>query len=69
VDTWVTEVERHFGDALRLILFFGVSTRTGAGRRKAQTVGKLTDLKSKLAEVDPKDPNTGITVVLSSYQT
>jgi SNF2 family DNA or RNA helicase len=69
VDTWVTEIERHFGDALKLILFSGSSTRTGDRRRKAQTVGKLTDLKSKLAELDPKDPNAGITVVLSSYQT
>jgi SNF2 family DNA or RNA helicase len=69
VDTWVTEIERHFGDALRLILFFGQSSRTGAGRRKDQTVSKLADLQSKLAGLDPKDPTTGATVIISSYQT
>jgi SNF2 family DNA or RNA helicase len=69
VDTWVTEIERHFGDALRLILFFGQSTRTGAGRRKEQTISKLADLKSKLAGLNPKDPKTGVTVIISSYQT
>jgi hypothetical protein len=69
VDTWITEIDRHFGDALTLILFFGSSTRTGDRRRKALTVSKVTDLQSTLHGLDPSNPATGTTVVLSSYQT
>ncbi|KAJ6089266.1 Helicase C-terminal [Penicillium canescens] len=69
VDTWVTEIDRHFGDALTLVLLFGSSTRTGDRRRKALTISKLTDLQSTLDGLDPSNPATGTTVVLSSYQT
>ncbi|KAJ6112271.1 Helicase C-terminal [Penicillium sp. IBT 18751x] len=69
VDTWFTEIDQHFGDALTLILFFGSSSRTGDHHRKAKTVGTLADLKSALDSLDPTNPTTGTTVVLSSYQT
>ncbi|KAJ6109384.1 Helicase C-terminal [Penicillium sp. IBT 16267x] len=44
VDTWITEIDGHFGDALTLILFFGSDTRTGDLRRKAATISKLPEL-------------------------
>ncbi|KAJ5162548.1 Helicase C-terminal [Penicillium capsulatum] len=69
MDTWITEIDRHFGDALTLIIFFGSSNRTGDQHRKSQTISRIEDLQAALARLDPSDPATGTTVVLSSYQT
>ncbi|KAJ6112328.1 Helicase C-terminal [Penicillium sp. IBT 18751x] len=69
VDTWMTEIDRHFGDALTVFLFFGSSTRTSHSRRKEQTISKASELKKALRALDPHAPSTGLTIVLSSYQT
>lgn len=68
VDTWITEIDRHFGDALTLIIFFGSSSRTGDYYRNTLTVSKLEDLQAALRRLDSKNAATGTTVVLSSYQ-
>ncbi|KGO38096.1 Helicase, C-terminal [Penicillium expansum] len=69
VDTWTSEIDRHFGDALQLIVFFGSTTRTSDRRRKSQIVGTLEELHNHLNQLHSSDSITGLTVVLSSYQT
>jgi SNF2 family DNA or RNA helicase len=61
IDTWITEVEKHFGDSLTLIIFF--DSNTGDRRRK------LVELQKPLDKLDLTVPSTGTTVILSSYQT
>jgi hypothetical protein len=69
IGTWITEVEKHFGDSLTLIIFFDSSTRTGDRRRKRLTASKLVELQKTLDNIDLTVPSTGTTVILSSYQT
>jgi hypothetical protein len=69
VDTWTSEIDKHFGDALQLILFFGSTTRTSDRRRKTQIVATLEELYKTLNKLSSSDSLTGRTIVLSSYQT
>ncbi|KAJ6083351.1 hypothetical protein N7467_007486 [Penicillium canescens] len=61
IDTWITEVEKHFGDSLTLIIFFDSSTRTGDRRRKRLTASKLVELQKTLDKLDLTVPSTGTT--------
>jgi hypothetical protein len=61
IDTRITEVEKHVGDSLTLIIFF--DSNTGDRRRK------LVELQKTLDKLDLTVPSTGTTVILSSYQT
>src|SRR4051794_10765060 len=61
INTWITEVEKHFGDSLMLIIFF--DSNTGDRRRK------LVELQKTLDKLDLTVPSTGTTVILWSYQT
>ncbi|KAJ5209980.1 Helicase C-terminal [Penicillium cf. griseofulvum] len=68
VDTWTSEIDKHFGDALQLILFFGSTTRTSDHRRKTQIVATLEELHKTLNKLSSSDSLTGHTIVLSSRQ-
>ncbi|OGE53118.1 hypothetical protein PENARI_c008G02999 [Penicillium arizonense] len=57
INTWITEVEKHFGDSLTLIIFF--DSNTGDRRRK------LVELQKPLDKLDltVRPPTTTETVL------
>lgn len=67
--TWLDELDAHFHGALHVLLFHGSSKHSGSVQKKAITVDTLDELQRRLAELDPNDPATARTVVLSTYGT
>ncbi|OQD81536.1 hypothetical protein PENSOL_c214G11656, partial [Penicillium solitum] len=48
IDTWLLEIERHFGDALTVRLFYGAKSRTGDSERKLMLLESLGEVQAFL---------------------
>ena len=69
IDTWLLEIERHFGDALTVRLFYGAKTRTGDSERKLMLLESLGEVQAFLGRCPPHQTSSARTVILSSYNT
>jgi SNF2 family DNA or RNA helicase len=56
-------------DRLKVMIFWGNSEHVSDTSRKERTVNNWDDLRAKLRGLDVDDPQTGHTVVVTSYQT
>ncbi|KAJ5396373.1 uncharacterized protein N7487_010676 [Penicillium crustosum] len=52
IDTWLLEIERHFGDALIVRLFYSAKTRTGDSERKLMLLESLGEATRTTTEID-----------------
>ncbi|KAJ5409164.1 uncharacterized protein N7487_003523 [Penicillium crustosum] len=55
IDTWLLEIERHFGDALTVRLFYGAKTRTGDSERKLMLLESLGEVQAFLGRCPPSN--------------
>lgn len=69
IDTWLLEIDRHFGDALTVRLFYSTKSRTGDSERKLVMLESLDELNTFLGCCPTDQVSSARTVVLSSYNT
>ncbi|OQD80065.1 hypothetical protein PENSOL_c279G03716, partial [Penicillium solitum] len=69
IDTWLLEIERHFGDALTVRLFYGAKSRTGDSERKLMLLESLGEVQAFLGRCPTDQASSARTVILSSYNT
>ena len=69
IDTWLLEIERHFGDALTVRLFYGAKSRTGDSERKLMLLESLGEVRKFLGRCPADQASSARTVILSSYNT
>ncbi|KXG53046.1 SNF2-related protein [Penicillium griseofulvum] len=68
IDTWLLEIERHFGDALTIRLFYGTKARTEYSERKLIMLESLPQVEAFMRCPTSK-VSSGHTIMLSSYNT
>lgn len=66
---WVAQIEQFFGTQFNILIFWGNPSHVSDPTRKERTVDSLDALHERLKSLDPADPKTAYTLVLSSYDT
>jgi SNF2 family DNA or RNA helicase len=66
---WVDQIDHFFKQKRNVMIFWGSSEHVSDTSRKERTVNNWDALRTNLGGLDVDDPETGCTVVITSYQT
>ncbi|KAJ5380672.1 uncharacterized protein N7496_003100 [Penicillium cataractarum] len=69
IPQWVDQIERYFGSKFNVLIFMGDPEHLQDSNRKQRTVKSTADLLKKLDDLDPSDPRTAYTLVVTTYDT
>lgn len=69
VSTWASQLVKSFSLEMPFFIFYGWRSQTSDAVQKSRTLESLEELNSKLDSLDPSDPTTSRTVIISSYST